>query len=104
MPPAVAAPATIALGRGRNEIRHQAKAQFNLLETDLMLDKAEKVSRLGVRLVDTLDMQANLFPGQLRELFEHFSVQGEAEVGIYFLLQFEEALIRPIPRPRFGHC
>jgi hypothetical protein len=50
-----------------------------------------------------VELEPDRFSSEVRKRIEHLSIEREAEVGVDFLLELEEPLLRAIPKTRLDH-
>ena len=77
--------------------------QFNLLQSELVVNQFKESERAFARHVFTTQFNPSFLPTQLRMRSNHLAIQNERNVSVKFLLELMQTLVRVVPRPRFVH-
>ena len=73
------------------------------LVADLLPHDPDEIRSPLIRRRDAIESQPDFLRRKRRVGFRHLPVEREGQIRIYFFLELEEPLIRPVPRARFAH-
>ena len=80
-----------------------ADGEFHFLKGDLFADAFDELLGHRIGRSRTVELEADGLAGELGEGLGHLAVEGEAEVGVDFLLELEEARLGAVPEPGLDH-
>ncbi len=77
--------------------------ELHILKSDLLADAPDETFRHRIRWHGAIKLQPDRLAGELGKSVGHLTIESEAKVGIDFLLELEEPLLRAIPKSRLDH-